>query len=320
VIHILSPNLQPRLEAGEVARKENDGCKSGWLGEISASILEKQGETLRALAPAIDKAIAFALWLHKDIQEAKRKLAFYWRERGRIEAELEKIRKHDLVRCFDYDEALVFFDPDDVDCPHGRRRKRCERIHALLERLRRDKGPRYEYPRGRGRKRVYMIPSRRALRPRGVELEKIDAELKRYRIDPTSEPNDFCDPLRRAFELPALEALAAKKRAGKHAGGRPKGSIAPQREYLLGALLGIEEPDVAPEVRESQERMLGMPPEAPEERRKGLLRDNGLTKAEALEVVSVILRECFAERVDAEALKRQWRRLRRADKNPGRLF
>lgn len=60
----------------------------------------------------------------------------YWRERHKLEARheayLAELLHHPLVRSFSLDD-LVFFAPDEVRCPHGRLRKRCQAIRSLLD-------------------------------------------------------------------------------------------------------------------------------------------------------------------------------------------
>jgi hypothetical protein len=70
---------------------------------------------------------------------------WYWKERKKLEKTLARLVDHDLVRTVPPDliESIEFYEPQEIECPHGRRRKRCERIRMDLVTLQDWRTPRY---------------------------------------------------------------------------------------------------------------------------------------------------------------------------------
>ncbi len=52
----------------------------------------------------------------------------YWKEREKLEMQINNLANNPLVRKGINPEAVVFYGPDEVDCPHGRGRKDCEKL------------------------------------------------------------------------------------------------------------------------------------------------------------------------------------------------
>jgi hypothetical protein len=141
----------------------------------------------------------------KDAQSERK---WYWREREKLEREFERIADHDLVRELPPD-AIQYFEPHEVKCPHGDRRKRCQVIRGRLEQLQLLSNP----------------PLSKYVKRRRSELE---AELQKAGVDPsTAEPDQFCEPLRR--DPSRVQPLSVKPR-----GGRPPENL---QQYLVLAVI-----------------------------------------------------------------------------------
>jgi hypothetical protein len=146
---------------------------------------------------------------------------WYWRERETLEEELARLQQHSLVRAFPI-HAVEIFEPDQVNCPHGRRRKTCERIRRRLE----------DFALLRGLlalqclQAIGLLGPRSATRPlfvkRAVELY---GELRSDNVDGNLHaPDEFCRPLprERPDRLPFLPP--------KLHGGRPVDEL---ERYLI---------------------------------------------------------------------------------------
>jgi len=125
--------------------------------------------------------------LSKREAKKKKQTTWYWREREKLEKQLEEIGKSHLVRSFL--PAVEFYEPDEVDCSHGRRRKRCQEIHGNLVLLRQMQQP----------------PGNKYFHKR---LRQFRDKLRREKIDPEKfSPSDFCAPdfSDRAAKIPSFE-------------------------------------------------------------------------------------------------------------------
>jgi hypothetical protein len=126
----------------------------------------------------------------------------YWRERRKLEAcheaYIEGLRDHPLVRSFPLND-LAFFPPDELRCPHGRLRKRCQAIRSLLD-----------------------LGKRRPFSEKSASRTRLLKELWRYRVRPDADPTAYCLPISRE-RLADVPPLPARR-------GRPRDE--PQRELL----------------------------------------------------------------------------------------
>ncbi len=107
-------------------------------------------------------------------KQKKRMNKWYWQQREGIESQLEKTSKSDLIRGFWWD--LDFYEPGEINCPHSRRRKKCEEIHGklvLFGELHKPPGNKYF------RKRLIKLLEE--LKGEGVDLSKHNVK-------------DFCPP------------------------------------------------------------------------------------------------------------------------------
>jgi len=145
------------------------------------------------------------------VEEARKKEeGRYWQERDEIEKQLENITQNDVVRRFNSD--IEFYDPGEVNCPHGRRRKRCEEFHgqlALLTEL--EKPPLNKYVRR--------------------HIQELKEQLKREGIDRLNQrPSDFCvaHPVDHSPKMPSIPPP-------KSTGGRPRKQL---QNYLLETVVG----------------------------------------------------------------------------------
>jgi len=202
----------------------------------------------------------------------KRDADWYWKRRGEIERQLEQIAKDCLVRAGPEIESVVFYEPYEIDCPHGRRTKTCVTIHGMLVQYR-DLTTRLSAiaptnPRRKGfQRRVDQF------------LEEIKA------LDPTispeaPDPTRFCAPTSREIvDGRARAEIGPTWHQGQS--GRPPDTV---RRYLLesvGEWLYREEV-------------------------KGKKR---ITRRAASDIIAEILMYCFDER-DTGDLERRWREWR----------
>jgi hypothetical protein len=117
-----------------------------------------------------------------------------WRERRKLKRDHEKyirrLRDHPLVRSFPLDE-LTFFAPDEVICPHGRPRKRCQGIRAGLELLR-----------------------VRPFSEKGPSRTTLLQDFRRFRVRPDADPEGYCPPITRERweEVPPLPPRPGRPR------------------------------------------------------------------------------------------------------------
>ena len=148
------------------------------------------------LFPAISKA-----------QEREEK--WYRKEWDNIEKLQQQIREHDLVRSFSAE--IDFYEPEEVDCPHGRRTKRCLSLHYKV---------------------IVLHGLRQLPPPFGAKLRKrihdLGEELRRVGVDPSEQtPENFCGPNFEENIFPSLKPHAKPGRPG----------ISRRRRYLLEAVI-----------------------------------------------------------------------------------
>lgn len=222
----------------------------------------------------------------------RRHREWYWRERERIEDLLEEISEHDLVRSGPDIESVLFYEPHQVDCPHGRRTKRCVEIRDKLELLQ----LLGQTPAGKHFRQLKVsTPLLNGLERRVQELQ---AQLQEEGIDPSRHrPEDFCTP---------ILGEPIDQRARAEVGGaswRPAGWPGAPTRDLQNFLL-----------------------ETAAER----LYDAGASRRQACKLLARVLIYCFdlrrprtekqtedAEENVPEALERQWRALRAEGRRPG---
>lgn len=154
---------------------------------------------LQAICPPPDQAaldgdtLTFSLGCIWAAQQAKHEREpkakhddWYWQRRCRLEALLEEIASDDLVRDLDL-AAVRFYEPNRVDCPHDRRRKRCIAIREQLDRLATTQACIAQLARFPD---AAVNPLFHGLRAQVSTLRKA---LKAEGIDPaTAQPDDFC--------------------------------------------------------------------------------------------------------------------------------
>ncbi len=143
-------------------------------------------------------------------RRARRSDDWYWRAKVTVEEQVAKLREHPIVRAFPF-HAVEYFEPDEVRCPHGRHRKKCEGIRRRLEDLMTLREP---------------APKMRVLVRRVAELRhelhsaNVDADLRK--------PDEFCSPLPAARYKRWTVPIAAR-------GGRPVDEL---RRYLMLTVIG----------------------------------------------------------------------------------
>jgi hypothetical protein len=118
----------------------------------------------------------------------------YWRERHKLEARHEayvaELLHHPLVRSLPLDD-VIFFAPDEVICPHGRLRQRCQAIRGLLD-----------------------LGRRRPFSSKGASRDHLVRELRRYRVRPDADAEAFCLPVKRERweEVPPVPPRPGRRR------------------------------------------------------------------------------------------------------------
>jgi hypothetical protein len=83
----------------------------------------------------VHAAIRVAFESRTRTEDASTHEDWYWQRRRSIEHQQEEIAEDDLVRACPGMESLVFYAPDEVNCQHRRRTKRCVTIREKLELL-----------------------------------------------------------------------------------------------------------------------------------------------------------------------------------------
>jgi hypothetical protein len=212
--------------------------------------------------------VLFQLWVmyqlehHPDVcaaqQTEERDATWYWQERGRLEQILQEVEEHPLVRSFPRHE-VVLYEPSEVRCPHGLRRKACESVRGKLELLRLLEGSLVTR---------YLSGCESGLRE----------ELRKAGIDPAvRNPQEFCEPFPADFVTLPPEFLPTAP-----ARGRPRNETRNQQILLV----------------------------------VGALTKAGVTVAEACGLLERMLRAYCGHQTDADALERQYRRLKYAASPP----
>src|SRR5262245_18608063 len=157
-----------RAAQGDDARAEDD--YEGILWQI-VGILARTSASTRAASAIGGRRMA------REPASAFLRPKTYWRERRKLERDHEKyvrrLRDHPLVRSFRFDE-IIFFAPDEVICPHGRSRRRCQGIRAGLELLR-----------------------VRPFSDEGASRTRLLQDFRRYRVRPDADPEAYCLPITR---------------------------------------------------------------------------------------------------------------------------
>jgi len=162
----------------------------------------------------------------KEKKQKKEQETLYWQERDKLEEELQNIASNDLVRRLSWD--VDFYELNEVDCPHERRRKRCEEIHGKLITL--------------GGLQNIISPLEKLLRPGEEQTNKfykgllkhsqeLTEELINQSVDPAKhEPGRFCSP-----DFSDRSAKMPSTKPSKSKGGRPPKDL---QNYLLETVVG----------------------------------------------------------------------------------
>ena len=129
-------------------------------------------------------SIYFAHLSERERLKARNHEQWYWKEREKLVKQLGDISKHDLVREGPNIESVVFYEPHEVDCQHGRRRNRCIAIREKLQILEQAERLLAE------KHSQAWIPLLNHWRKRVPELAR---ELKQEGVDTSKHrPDDFC--------------------------------------------------------------------------------------------------------------------------------
>ncbi len=160
--------------------------------------------------------------------------SWYWEQRRRVEDLLDEIAQHDLVRSGPDRQSVVFYEPHEVNCSHGLRRKSCQAIRRKLESL-----AQLEKARGDLEGFAAARPLLNAWRKRRRELlSELQEELQRSNLR-NQEPSglridDFCVPLLYEPNDSRAQAEAGSPdRRPRDKGGVP---VRHAREFLLQTL------------------------------------------------------------------------------------
>lgn len=99
-----------------------DGITTG----LAAVDSQDAGAVLEGVLIAICNGLQYEKKIHGQLERTKS----YEKERRRIEALLDDISDSEVVRQFSH--SIEFYGPAEFQCPHGRRRKLCERLYCHL--------------------------------------------------------------------------------------------------------------------------------------------------------------------------------------------
>src|SRR5262245_6749979 len=217
-------------------------------------------------------AVTIAYESSRRTKREKKDAAWYWKRREKIERQLKEIAEDVLVRTGPEIESVVFYEPHEVDCVHGRRTKTCVTMNGKLVQYRAFNALLNAI--------APTNPLRRGFERRaGQLLEEIKAFDPNVSPEP-ADPASFCAPTSR-------EIVDGRARAEldptwhRERPGRPPDTL---QRYLLetvGEFLYRRE-------------VKGKTP---------------LTRDAASEIVKDILTYCFDER-DTGDLERRWREWR----------